>query len=167
MKTDVNPVPVSRAGGPQFESGRYSIFQSNHAPEMGLGRLGPKKGGRADEELLSETIAVFERGGGLRGSWKLCTLLPRPKDLLSFPFPLPSCRVPDRPVRPSATRFPAATQRRERQASSSFLLRCCRRKAHSVSLIRGACWCRKAAVMPGFKWLSTSSSKSNFSQGVR
>jgi len=45
----------------------------------------------------------------------------------------------------------AQTYHRERLWASSFLLRCCIRSAHSVSLIRPACRSRKAAVTPGFK----------------
>ena len=57
----------------------------------------------------------------------------------------------------------AGFHQRERHCASSFLLRACIRRAHSVSLSRRACYSSMAALMPSFKCCSQLSSESSFS----
>ena len=141
-----------------------SIFQSKDEPEEGFEL---KKADRWCEEILSVMMAVFRVGRGVRGRGKLSTRLVWALQQHKLPLPPPSLSNPGPSGPAPSSRLPPLAQRRARHSSSSSLLRRCIRKAHSVSLIRPACCSRNVTVIPGFKQLPSSSSESNFSQGVR
>ena len=76
-------------------------------PRMSLKSVRAEKGCLQGEDLLSERIELFERGGGLRGREKRSTLLPPARRFLALPLP-PPLNVESRAARPRLALSPAA-----------------------------------------------------------